>query len=296
MKTNRLLGFTLIELLVVIAIIAILAAIMLPVLQAAQERARRIQCVSNLKQWGTGMQVYGADNNSGIPRDGMDADATYPGPSNDPKYPGTTVDGTPDDLNAWFNLLPPSMGTPNLQYFFDKMNSSPGGGSAKPLKYMPFPGKQGPIWECPSANMAVNTVETVLQGNGYDGFFSYDMNIDLKDQDGTRFPYPTMPKLTSLKLPSATVCMFECAFDPITEVVNGSNPYNSVNPANRQNSFAGRHTKGGVMNFLDGHAIYFQDSYVTNGNNGSSGVPYSAEPLNLDVIWNPAGRGAEIGM
>jgi prepilin-type N-terminal cleavage/methylation domain-containing protein len=60
-------GFTVVELLVVIGIVAVLVAILMPAVIRARAQAKRIQCASNMRQWGIALTAYAADSKGSFP-------------------------------------------------------------------------------------------------------------------------------------------------------------------------------------------------------------------------------------
>lgn len=88
-------GFTLMELLVVLAIIAVLASIFLPVLQQVGATGRKTTCLSNLRQIGSAINLYAADNNN--------------------TYPYSYWVPPTGFYNTWDRLIGPYLGSPNAQ-------------------------------------------------------------------------------------------------------------------------------------------------------------------------------------
>lgn len=61
-------AFSLVELLVVIAVIGILAGLLLPALSSSKERARRLKCLSNLRQVNLALRMYADSDNDKFPQ------------------------------------------------------------------------------------------------------------------------------------------------------------------------------------------------------------------------------------
>src|ERR1017187_10399816 len=286
-------AFTLVELLVVIVILAVLAAILLPVLSKAKMRAQSIQCLNNLKQWGLAFQLYAADGDDAIPRDGTDAGGTYSiysGKSGLPLAPTTDLSGTPNDPYAWFNALPPTVAEKPLSHYYPPTGS--------PKANMPFPGNGlGKMWHCPAAKSGPSDNFMGSPGGRY-GYFSYGMSIDLKLKSSINkgvirnsFDYPNMPKLGTIRMPSATVLLTDTCFSPSLENGkiwdpgwSGTAGQNGTFPAIRWIYFPQRHNKReGVIVFCDGHSALYRWDYVYNlpGDSGKE------EKFNPDIWWNP---------
>jgi len=98
-STRRLRAFTLVELLVVIGIIALLISILLPALNRSRDKARAVQCASNMRQIYLAIAMFAQEHKGRVPRPGFADDS-----------PGVTE---VDDTTYWAQEGP---GRANVQF------------------------------------------------------------------------------------------------------------------------------------------------------------------------------------
>jgi len=174
------------EVLVVIAIIVLLLAILMPSVSAARERARRVLCAGNLRQWGLATHMYRADYNDSLPME------------------GTFLAGGIERSGTWYNELPIYLGLPAYKDLE---------GANVAIRELPAMH----VWICPSKNLT----EAYKSSTGKNQFH-YGMNQVLDgmgpqpggspDTPGFPDPIPARPvnAIQFLARPN-TVLLFDIA-------------------------------------------------------------------------------------
>ena len=215
-------GFTLVELLVVIAVIAILAALLLPALTRSKSAAKRIQCVSNLRQLGLATQMYWAENNGDCFRW-----------NNGPDGAGTLY---------WFGWLA-STATPEGQRAFDP---APG------ALYTYLQG--GGVEVCPSLNYALAQFKLKATGTTY----GYGYNLYLSVPPASVKPFKPPIKISDVTRPTELVVLADAAqVNTFQAPASKTNPmleewyYVSTNRNEATAHF--RHAQRANAVFCDGH-------------------------------------------
>ena len=242
-------NFTLVELLIVIAIIAILAGMLLPALNSAREKARAIQCVSNMKQIGLYCQNY---------RDNMDG-----------RFPQAS------DIN-WVEQIMISEGVANPSGLMKDVTRDifglkkkagvawcPSGEIRLMKDGMPAAPADSPLYTSDYhyiTNFSKFTHYGILIPNNRAGICNFEENRKGKKRDGSEHKTFHAPaKESRIKTPSAQSWLAESAYgnpDTLTPLQTGYDilPYTmNLEPGSGGGTWSTRHGTSVSLLYCDGH-------------------------------------------
>lgn len=258
--TSRPSAFTLIELLVVIVIIAVLAALVLPTLARAKTSARRLECLTRVKQWAGAFIAYTHDNEDWIPREGFhDAGDTFRNNWAQVVHPRSQ--------DVWYNALSNDVGKP------------PASSYALPRDWPAFY-EWNSFFHCPSARFPGNV------GTYPAALFSLAMNSKLIEAP---FPDPSVPRIKFTRIAQSQPSRIPLFLDNLLDdekPVTRFQPRNFLGqPASYASRFAGvRHGGKGNIAFADGHADSITGNRVVETQGLNAG--FDIQPPG-EVIWEP---------
>jgi prepilin-type N-terminal cleavage/methylation domain-containing protein/prepilin-type processing-associated H-X9-DG protein len=223
-------GFTLVELLVVIGIISVLIAMLLPALNKAREQAKKIQCMSNMRQIGQALAMYTNQFNGVIPYYNI----------------GSSF---PLQERLWYDLLMKS----------GCLSGTPSRTSASTLISQ--------VLFCPDQTrnqLSAGYPEDDFYRQ-YNGFISYgislDVCIDYKHWSGTG-PYGKWVKVSQVRHPAETVMVVEANTRAYPENRGSSYAYGSFSTSTSNAQAWPWHENGGCnVLWVDGHVttVYAPD-------------------------------------
>lgn len=254
-------GLTLIEVIVVVAIVGILAGLLLPVAARAKGKARRVECLTRMKQWAMAFGTFAEDNEGWIPRECYEplGEVTINNWSQVKGIP--QPDGRTDSWDVWYNALPLELSLPPTVIY-----------AAPPDRRRFFDARH--LIHCPAARFPRHVLAPTYQFP----LFSVAMNSQLI-QTGPSIRMSRLEQADSAR----TVLFLDNLLEGEAKVDPNQESSNLGQPGAYANRFSARHQGGGNLAFADGHGAWFAGPAVVETRPGPLRGSQILPPR--DIVW-----------